>query len=411
MTAPRHNELAVLVLGINYAPEPIGIGPYTAALARHLAQRHCVSVVTTQPYYPRWRAVAVEGEDVADARIEIVRRRIFVPSNPNGPARLLHHLSFALAALGPMIWRARRRPNLVLTVAPSLMAAPVALLTARIAGARSWLHLQDFEVDAAVATGLVRSGGVVERLAARVERAILRRFDRVSTISPAMSTRLIAKGVAPDRVREVRNGTRLLEAQWPVESTFRALWTIVTPHVALYSGNIANKQGIEIVVEAARRMADRDDLTFIICGNGPNRARLEALAADLPNVVVRDLQPAQSLPDLLSLATVHLLPQLAGAADLVLPSKLTNMLASGRPVLATAAPGTGLADEVEGCGVCVPPGDATAFADALGDLLDDVARRKELGGNARARAAERWSEEAIQGRLEADIDALVGSAR
>jgi colanic acid biosynthesis glycosyl transferase WcaI len=121
--------------------------------------------------------------------------------------------------------------------------------------------------------------------------------------------------------------------------------------VAIYSGNIANKQGIEIVVEAARLLRHRKDLMFVVCGNGPNRARLIESSADLDNIQFHDLQPRERLSDLLGMASVHLLPQIAGAADLVLPSKLTNMLASGRAIAATAEPGTGLAAEVDGCGL------------------------------------------------------------
>ena len=96
-------------------------------------------------------------------------------------------------------------------------------------------------------------------------------------------------------------------------------------HVALYSGNIANKQGLETVIEAARQLAHRDDIVFVIAGEGPNRVALQKLAAGLGNVQFRDLQPAERMADFLSLASVHLLPQIVGAADLVLPSKLTNM--------------------------------------------------------------------------------------
>ncbi|HZF46892.1 MAG TPA: glycosyltransferase, partial [Sphingomonadaceae bacterium] len=172
-------------------------------------------------------------------------------------------------------------------------------------------------------------------------------------------------------------------------------WNITTPHVALYSGNIANKQGIELVIEAARLLQSRDDLTFVICGEGPNRARLEAEAAALPNMRLHDLQPRERLGELLGMATVHLLPQLAGAADLVLPSKLTNMLASGRPVVATADPGTGLADEVDGVGMVTPPGDAAAFAGAIASLVDDPESAARLGKAARERAEQRWSRKAI----------------
>ena len=115
----------------------------------------------------------------------------------------------------------------------------------------------------------------------------------------------------------------------------------------------------------------------------------------MTNILVRDLQPVDRLGDLLALASVHLLPQIAGAADLVLPSKLVNMLASGRPVVATAHPGTGLAREVEGCGIVVPPGDTAAFASAIERVIRDDVLIEQLGAGARARAESDWDRTAI----------------
>ncbi len=102
----------------------------------------------------------------------------------------------------------------------------------------------------------------------------------------------------------------------------------------------------------------------------------------------------------MGLATIHLLPQLAGAADLVLPSKLTNMLASGRPVVATAAPGTGLAREVEGCGLVVEPGSAEAMARGITALVANRPLWEALARAARLRAEERWAKSKILERLE-----------
>ena len=113
---------------------------------------------------------------------------------------------------------------------------------------------------------------------------------------------------------------------------------------------------------------------------------------------LHDLQPAERMGAMLTMADLHLLPQIAGAADLVLPSKLTNMLASGKPVVATTEEGTGLYGEVEGCGLCVPPGDAAALAAAITTLADDPDRRAKLGKAAAARAAERWQQDAILAR-------------
>ncbi|HWU02319.1 MAG TPA: glycosyltransferase, partial [Novosphingobium sp.] len=107
------------------------------------------------------------------------------------------------------------------------------------------------------------------------------------------------------------------------------------------------------------------------------------------------LQPAERMADMLALASIHLLPQLPGAADLVLPSKLANMLGSGRPVVATAASGTGLAAEVEGAGLVTEPGDVDAFAAAIEHLLDHPEEAAAYGAQGRVRARTRWSKTAL----------------
>jgi colanic acid biosynthesis glycosyl transferase WcaI len=399
--------MRILVLGINHAPEPIGIGPYTAgAVAALAAAGHEVRLVTAYPYYPGWAAdpgrrprYRREQREGVDVR----RCPLYVPRDPTGRRRVAHHLSFALAALPPMLAAAARfRPELVLTIAPSLLSAPIARLAALLANARLWIHVQDFEVEAAFATGLLDGRGPLARLARTFERAVLRSAQVVSSISPQMCRRLEQKGVATERVVEFRNWADT-DGITPLAlaSGYRAEWGLGNRHVALYSGNIGNKQGIEILIEAAHRLAGRDDIVFVVCGEGPNLAQLEARAAGLTNIQFRPLQPAERVGSLLGLASVHLLPQLAEAADLVLPSKLANMLASGRPIVATAAPGTGIAREVEGCGLLTPPGDPSAMADAIVALIDDGQRAAAMGAAARDRAECCWSRRAI-------LDGFVG---
>ena len=162
-----------------------------------------------------------------------------------------------------------------------------------------------------------------------------------------------------------------------------------------------------MLIEAARLLSGRGDIMLVICGQGPNRARLEELARGLDNLRFHDLQPMERVGDLLSLASLHLLPQIPGAADLVLPSKLTNMLASGRPVIATAEAGTGLYEEVEGCGLNTRPGDAAALADAIVTLIDNPDLRARMGRSGQERAVERWSMERIIDRLDGELAALL----
>jgi colanic acid biosynthesis glycosyl transferase WcaI len=292
----------------------------------------------------------------------------------------------------------------VICVVPALLSLPVAWLAARLAGAKLWVHVQDFEVEAAFATGLIAGKGRVVKWAEAAENRLLRRADRISSISPQMCARLVKKGIHPDCVVQIRNWADEPAPDDPGKAeSLREGWGLGENHVALYSGNIANKQGIAILIEAARLTAHRGDITWVICGQGPYRARLERLAEGLGNVQFHNLQPTGRLQELLAMAAVHLLPQMPGTEDLVLPSKLTNMLASGRPVVATANSGTGLFDEVEGCGVLTPPGDAATLARTVCELVDDPERRQVLGQAARRRARERWARERIIDRLETEL--------
>ena len=409
----------LLFVGLNYAPEPVGIGPFTCGLAEGLAARgHAVRVITGRPYYPQWQAYQgfAGGWNTAQENgVSVTRCPHYIPARPSGLKRVLHLASFAVAALIPALGARKTRPLVVICIAPALLSVPVAWIAAKLAGGKLWIHVQDFEVEAAFATGLMganglKGGGALARLARWLENRLLRLGTRVSSISPQMCAKLIDKGVAETRVVELRNWANAPAPDPADGAAYRQQWQLGAAHVALYSGNIANKQGIEIVVEAARRLGSRQDIAFVICGEGPNRARLEGLAAGLSNISFHDLQPAGRMGELLSLASVHLLPQIAGAADLVLPSKLANMLGSGRPVVATASAGTGLYDEVRGCGINTEPGDAAAFAEAIAALIDDPAQAQALGCEGVARAAERWSQKHIVARFDQAIADLLRAA-
>lgn len=406
--------MRLLVLGLNYAPEPVGISPYTTGLAETLAARgHEVSVVAGKPYYPQWRlydGYAERSGQAVEHGVRVTRVPHYIPHDPTGARRIAHHLSFAASSYRPTMRDARKKPDLVFTAAPSLLSVPVAARAARAAKAPLWVHVQDFEVEAAFATGLLGESSLAGRVARGVENRILGLADVASSISPQMCRRLIAKGIAPERVREMRNWSDPnFDFARADPGSYRREWQLGDRQVALYSGNIANKQGLEIVIEAAQQLAHREDIVFVICGEGPNRSRLEQLAAGLGNVQFHGLQPAERMADFLSLASVHLLPQIVGAADLVLPSKLTNILASGRPVVATAAPGTGLYAEVDGCGLITEPGSGPDMAVAIARLVDDSVLHAGLSEAARQRAKSRWSRDAIIDEMEAFALTLPGS--
>lgn len=409
--------MRILIYGLNYAPEVTGVGKYTAEMAEGLAARgHEVRVVCAPPYYPQWqvhegwRAWQYRRESSHGVRVR--RAPLWVPARPGGAKRILHLASFALTSLPLLLREAFWRPHIVMPIAPTLLCAPGALLLARAAGARAWLHIQDFEVDAAFELGLLEGGDTAKaaRAARGFERALLRRFDMVSSISPRMVERAIGKGVDSSRAACVPNWVDT-NAIYPLPqpSTFRKRLGIPAANtVVLYSGNMGAKQGIDILADVAAALAARRDISFVFCGDGAAKRDLVARCASLPNCHVLPLQPVALLNELLNVADIHVLPQRADAADLVMPSKLTGMLASGRAVVAMARPGTSLHEVVADYGIVVPPEDGAALAGAIAALAGDPARRAALGRAARRYAQQNLSPESIFGALEARMAALAG---
>jgi colanic acid biosynthesis glycosyl transferase WcaI len=169
--------------------------------------------------------------------------------------------------------------------------------------------------------------------------------------------------------------------------------------VVLFSGSLGGKQGLMVIPEAARKLAHRKDLIFIVCGDGVMKPQLVAASAELPNIRFLPLQPFSRLGQLLGLADMHLLPQSPDAADLVLPSKLTGMLASGRPVIAMCQHSTEIARLVTECGLVVAPEDGSALADAIEKLADNDDLRVKLGAKARHSAKEKFEKHSVLNRL------------
>jgi len=219
--------MRILIYGINFWPELTGVGKYTGEMAEWLALRgHEVRVVTAPPYYPEWRVghgycswhyagekliassaagrlhSLVRGQGAAldeevvtgEAEISVYRCPLWVPRVQSGAKRILHLMSFVAGSLPVLTRQLFWKPDVVIGIAPPFFGAPVALLAARCCGARAWLHIQDFELDAALQLNFLPKWvrGPLEQ----VERFVLRRFDRVSTISPKMQEKLVMKGVA-----------------------------------------------------------------------------------------------------------------------------------------------------------------------------------------------------------------------
>ena len=380
----------ILLYGMNFAPEITGVGKYTGEIGDYLTgQGGEVTVVTTPPHYPGWsvrEGYTNSYSSETKKGMKIFRVPLFLKENMGGIWRLIAPLSFAATSAPVVLWNIlRHRPQFVICVEPTLFAAPLAILAAKAVGARTVLHVQDLEVDAAFAVGHLKSLSFMKKAGYLFEKYTLKGFDRIITISERMAQRLAAKTGRPEQVAIVRNWVDL-EHIYPLgrKSAYRQeLGYADDDFVVLYSGNIGAKQGLDTLLDSAAQLVQQQKIKFVIAGEGPAKRGLIDKYGHLLNVKFLPFQPYEKFNEFMNLASLHALPQDRGAADLVLPSKLGGMLASGAPVVVTADEGTELANFLGDSAIITPPGDSEALALAIeqaskGDREEYKDRRADL---------------------------------
>lgn len=406
-------SMNVAIVSINYRPELTGISVYTTGLAESLARDgDKVDVYTGFSYYPNWRKAPQDewrwfGTDQMDG-VTVHRNYLYVPRRPSALKRMVHELSFVASATVGYLFGPSAEVTVI--VSPSLfLGIPIALV-AKLKGSATLFHVQDLQPDAAVDLGMLRPGPAT-KFFYWIERLTYRLCDQVSTISEGMRRRIASKGVPAGKLKVLRNWANDDQIHcMPRQTGLRSEWDLEGKFVVLYSGNMGVKQGLGSLLDCAEALRGEDDVAFVIVGDGGEKEALMRQAKErcLGNVSFHPLQPMERLGELLGTADVSVIPQKAGFADIVLPSKLSNILASGRPVIAAAGEGTELAHIVRDgeCGRVVPQGDPVAMAMAVLEFRDDIELGGRMGANGRRYMEAHLGQASVIGRFRAEIQAL-----
>ena len=336
--------MKLLLKSLNYAPELTGIGKYNGEMCEAFAERGVnVTAVVAPPYYPEWqihkgyRKFWFKSE--IQNSVELIRCPLYVPKNVTTAKRVLHLSSFACTSAIALFSRLFKKPDVIILVQPTLFCAPFTLLYAKLTGTKTILHIQDFEVDAIFGLGLMGNGKATT-VANKIERWLMSGFDAISTISFSMINNAKRKGVPNDKLIHFPNWSDTSFVTPEADgSELRKKWGFTTEDkVVLYAGNMGAKQGLEIVLNAAEALRERAQIKFVFVGAGAAVDKLKLMAKELQlaNVYFKPLQPWELVPQLLAMADIHLVIQKKGAADAVLPSKLTNILSAGGHAIVTA---------------------------------------------------------------------------
>jgi colanic acid biosynthesis glycosyl transferase WcaI len=402
---------SVLIIGVNYRPETTGIAPYTTAIAEHFAKAgHRVTMLTGFPHYPGWRLDEGEHRFRVDAwlgGVRVLRRRHYVPNSQSAIRRALYEGTFLMhAALSRP-----ERPDVVFGVIPSLSGGVLARLFAARARAPYGLLFQDLMGPAARQSG-IQGGGRVAGVTSALERWVVARARTVAIVADSFRPYLEDLGVASHRIESLPNWTHVRASQidratlrarlgWPPDQT-----------VVLHAGNMGLKQGLEQVVDAARRAAERSlPILYVLMGDGSQRTALEARAAGIDRMRFMPFQPADELLGVLEAADVLLVSERPTIIDMSLPSKLTSYFAAGRPVVAAvpAAGSTAHLVSASGAGVTIPAGDPDGLNEAVAHLRADPTNAAAMGSAGRAYAASELDEASALDRVDGLLERTLGA--
>jgi putative colanic acid biosynthesis glycosyltransferase WcaI len=407
----------ILFLGINYWPEKTGIAVFNTARCEYLAScGHEVTICSSFPYYPEWKvAEAYRGklfQREFHNGVEILRSVAYVPASVTSIKRIFHEASFvATSALRALT---HRRPDVIVVVSPPLALSLSARLLSRLWGVPYVFHVEDLQPDAAADLGMLKHRRIIRALYL-IERAAYRRAALVSTLTQGMRHRILSKGIPEKKVVVFSHWADQTLFEVPLTGggkKFRDAAGLPDKFIVLHSGNMGVKQGMEVILEAARRSRDKREIVYLLVGDGAARPKLQekANAMRLDNVRFLPLQDEDMYFEMLAAADLCLITQLRSVADIAFPSKTVTLLTAGRPIVASVTQNSQVAQVIKeaSAGVVTEPEDPEALLAGITRLKNDESYRISAGRDGRSYARRVWDQAEILPAMERKLIQLVG---
>ncbi len=251
-------------------------------------------------------------------------------------------------------------------------------------------NAQDLFPDTLSGTGLEKKGGLLWKIGSWVARVTFNNTDKIIAISEDIKRTLVEeKGIPADKVVVVYNWVDS-DAVVPIAKEENPLFEEFGLnrekfHV-VYAGNLGNAQNINIVVDAAARLRDNENVEFVVFGSGglesDIRARIET--EGLKNLRLLPLQPVERVKYVYSLGDVCLVSCKEGLGGSAMPSKTWSILSCGRPVLANFDEGElQMILTKNQLGVFTKAGDLEGFVEAISQLAAEPEKCEKMGARGR----------------------------
>jgi len=371
----------ILLFNEYYPPDTSATAKMAALVAETLAERHQVTVLAGRPSYDPDEYYPFEFLR-SDSRNNVAVERVGSTAFPRHEMR--RRVSNYLSYLALAVPRALAiRPDVVLAMTDPPVAGIAGAFIARMSARPFVYNIRDMYPDMAIGGDIVRANSLVARWE-QMHRRALREAARVIVLGDDMRDRILAKGVAPERVVVVRDGSSpsgpLPDPGHPAVKEVRCGF----PFVVLHAGNLGFYGAWSTLLQAAEILRD-ENTGLVFIGDGANRKAMQSSVNGSPNVRFLPFRPASEIPHVMAAGDLHIITVKRGLEGVVVPSKLFSTLAAGRPVL-VVAPSECDASRIvreSGCGITADPDDPNSVAAGIRELRDNPRRLAEMGRRAR----------------------------
>jgi glycosyltransferase involved in cell wall biosynthesis len=404
------DRTSILFFSHYFPPEGNAPASRVHALCRHWVRtQQAVRVVTCAPnvpdgvVYDGYRNALQHSEEIDG--ISTLRVWTYLAANKGTTKRILNYLSYMVSAslAGLLV----RRPDVVIATSPQFFCGWAGVIVSRLRRVPFILEIRDIWPESIVTVGAMRSARLVRTLE-WLERRMYAAATHIVTVGEGYRERFCEKGVPAEKITVISNGVDEAFQPRPADPALRERWGLGDRFVCAYIGTVGMASGLDVVLRAGRVLAERgrDDIHFLIVGDGAVREKLEAEAERLGvrNVTFTGRLNREQIP--LLLATIDACLVHLKKRDLfttVMPSKIFEAAAMAKPIVLGV--GGHAADLVQraGCGICIEPENETELVGALQRMADDRALTASLGEAGREYIVHRFD----RGALAADYLELI----
>ncbi len=387
----ERRRLRVLLLVNQFPPDVNTSGKLMKLLASELSRRgHELHVVTTFAHYAGFRVQEEHRGRLIERALEDGLQVTRVWSFTSGAKhkmqhRLANYLSYnALAFFAAQSSAADY--DVILAPNGSFFTGITGWLIGLFRRIGFIYNVQDIYPDVPLEAGQLEQRWQVKGLAA-IERFMYRRAAHITVISESQRANLLSKKVPAERITIVPNFVDVSRFESSTGSNpYEERWR--DRFVVMHAGNIGFAYDFDTLVDAAALLEQNPDIRIVIVGDGVRKAELQerVLQRALNNVEFLEFQPEALLPALRAAAAVQLSLYRHGSSRLSLPSKLYEIMATGRPMIASAEPSSDIAALLanSNAGLRIDPEDADQLAAAVRQLRSDPALCARLSAAGRS---------------------------